>query len=336
MGRFGVSYEAIELIAEKILQSGSTPTIEKVRLELGTGSNTTISKHLSRWREKRFKANPNILPPLQTPPDPVNQAVIQVWQQMQNENEEKIKEIETAAQQRIEKAYQIKENATEECNRFATDNQHLRKLLQESKAHNVMFEKQQIDAQQAYAALEAMHTAHTETHAEFKAWAEQSLATYSNNTANLNDIFKNQIATLKELHQQEITRLTEHAEQQQHEQLILIDELKTNNVELQQQLTQHEQLLMSISNNISQLMRNINEQSQEIDSLLLKQTDNHQHIVNHLNTQTETQLQELDSHINQQTHNITLALESQLSALLKTISKRSTSSRKRKTTHMDS
>ena len=98
MARIGITYEEVELTAEHLLQEGVEPTIERIRFTLGTGSNTTISKYLKEWRSVRLKANPNILPALKTPPDPVNQAVARVWQQLQEENEAKIKEIEADVQ----------------------------------------------------------------------------------------------------------------------------------------------------------------------------------------------------------------------------------------------
>lgn len=43
MSRIGITYDQVELAAEKVLQTGQLPTIEHIRTLLGTGSNSTIS-----------------------------------------------------------------------------------------------------------------------------------------------------------------------------------------------------------------------------------------------------------------------------------------------------
>lgn len=49
MARPGVEYEQIERVARKLLSQGQHPSVQKVRNELGTGSNSTIAKHLKTW-----------------------------------------------------------------------------------------------------------------------------------------------------------------------------------------------------------------------------------------------------------------------------------------------
>ena len=92
MARTGISYSDVELIAEQLLQQEQVPTIEKIRNSLGTGSNSTISKYLTEWKNHRLRANANVLPPLSTPSDPVNEAVKKVWQQLQADNTAKMEE----------------------------------------------------------------------------------------------------------------------------------------------------------------------------------------------------------------------------------------------------
>jgi hypothetical protein len=50
MARPGVSYEEVEKIAILIAGEGRIPTIESVRMRLGTGSSTTLATHLRRWK----------------------------------------------------------------------------------------------------------------------------------------------------------------------------------------------------------------------------------------------------------------------------------------------
>jgi hypothetical protein len=53
MSRAGVLYSEVAQIAEKLRISGQEPTIERIRAELGTGSNSTIGGHLRAWRAKQ-------------------------------------------------------------------------------------------------------------------------------------------------------------------------------------------------------------------------------------------------------------------------------------------
>ena len=50
MSRVGITFEEVATIAENISKNGEMPTIDKVRMALGTGSFTTISKYLNSWR----------------------------------------------------------------------------------------------------------------------------------------------------------------------------------------------------------------------------------------------------------------------------------------------
>ena len=61
--RQNVTYEEIVTAAEAIIANGANPTIEKIRISLGSrGSNSTISKYLNDWRKtishKEYYINP--------------------------------------------------------------------------------------------------------------------------------------------------------------------------------------------------------------------------------------------------------------------------------------
>lgn len=53
MSRPGVSYLDIANAAIKLVEKNIRPSIEEVRKELGTGSNSTINRHLRQWWEKQ-------------------------------------------------------------------------------------------------------------------------------------------------------------------------------------------------------------------------------------------------------------------------------------------
>lgn len=53
MPRQGINYLDVAAAATKLMEQDKRPTIEEVRKVLGTGSNSTINRHLRDWREKQ-------------------------------------------------------------------------------------------------------------------------------------------------------------------------------------------------------------------------------------------------------------------------------------------
>jgi len=51
MGRLGVTYEEVERVCEQLRNNGVTPNQRNVRAELGTGSASTILKHIQNWTD---------------------------------------------------------------------------------------------------------------------------------------------------------------------------------------------------------------------------------------------------------------------------------------------
>ncbi len=61
MPREGVSYDQVAAAADCLVAKSASPTIKSVRESLGTGSETTIHRHLTMWRESRLSV-PVVLP----------------------------------------------------------------------------------------------------------------------------------------------------------------------------------------------------------------------------------------------------------------------------------
>lgn len=61
MARIGVTLEDVSDAAARLLLDGKSPTVALVRQYLGTGSNTTISRHLKSWRADNRKRSKNLL-----------------------------------------------------------------------------------------------------------------------------------------------------------------------------------------------------------------------------------------------------------------------------------
>jgi len=53
MARLGITFEQVDQACISIVQEGETPTVQRVRDKLGTGSPNTVLKHLKKWEEKQ-------------------------------------------------------------------------------------------------------------------------------------------------------------------------------------------------------------------------------------------------------------------------------------------
>jgi len=275
MGRQGLTYEEVELVAEKLLQEGHSPTIEKVRYKLGTGSNSTISRYLSDWKSHRLIASTNVLPALNTPPDPVNQAVSRVWQQLQEENEIKIKEIEAAAKQKIDEVNAERLSAIDEKDRLAEDNQVLRNLLKEARQQNAELEKKQIDINQKYAAVEAKLSTLEGAYSDFKKMAEQSAAEVNDKHEEIANRLSQQLDTLEKNKNNVISEIKQRAEDNRHQYIAEIDALKIEKERLQKQNCDFEKA-------IAELAQSVNKQNDDFNKSVIDTKQIGESIISHV------------------------------------------------------
>ena len=148
MARIGVTYDQVELAAEKVLASGENPTIERVRIVLGgTGSHSTIAKHLSGWKNLRLKAIDS--PLMLSPPDPVNKAVLQVWKQIDSEINKKEAAAEAKVKQICQKNQQLEQEKSVLEQSLAQTNAILMKAQAELVRIKAEVEKYKQDCQKA-------------------------------------------------------------------------------------------------------------------------------------------------------------------------------------------
>ena len=97
MARPGVSYLDIAQAASKLVAQNIRPSIEEVRKVLGTGSNSTINRHLRTWQEKQG----NQLQAEQGLPDTLLIAVKGIHDVIREDAEHKINTTKTEAQEAI-------------------------------------------------------------------------------------------------------------------------------------------------------------------------------------------------------------------------------------------
>jgi chromosome segregation ATPase len=78
-----VRYEEVQQAIDELLARGESPSVQKVREVLGTGSFTTISDHLRAWRGRRLEHLE--LPPPQGMPEALRELAEALWERARAE-----------------------------------------------------------------------------------------------------------------------------------------------------------------------------------------------------------------------------------------------------------
>lgn len=99
MARTGVSYAEVAEAALQLVGFGKNPTVEQVRLILGTGSSTTLANHLRLWKANQETST--LLSAKENIPSELVAVMKGLWERVNNHALEKIAVIETSHQQEI-------------------------------------------------------------------------------------------------------------------------------------------------------------------------------------------------------------------------------------------
>ena len=109
MSRPGVDYETVKQTAVKLLSQGIAPSVQKIREELGTGSNSTIADHLKVWRDDYAKKTIHHLP-ANMPKELISTFEI-LWQTAMEHAQNQLAEYKKAVESECEAALQKEEEA---------------------------------------------------------------------------------------------------------------------------------------------------------------------------------------------------------------------------------
>jgi len=109
MSRPGVDYETVKQTAVKLLSQGLAPSVQKIRVALGTGSNTTIAEHLKFWREEYAKKTIHHLP-ANIPKELISVFEV-LWQTAMEHAQNQLTEYKQAVESECESALQKEREA---------------------------------------------------------------------------------------------------------------------------------------------------------------------------------------------------------------------------------
>lgn len=102
MARSGVRYEDVQRAIDDLLARGESPSVQKVREVLGTGSFTTISEHLRHWRTRREENRD--LPPPRGMPEALQELAEALWDRAQEAAGEALAHYREEANRQVEAA----------------------------------------------------------------------------------------------------------------------------------------------------------------------------------------------------------------------------------------
>ena len=160
MARPGVTYLDVANAAQQLAAAGRIPTIESIRVSLGTGSNSTLGNHLRTWKSKQDQTQQ--IATKENIPEELIAALKGVWERIINQSDEKIQTIQHETQtelislkqeaQRLQKdnAYwqQQCQQIKQERDSFAHEKSVIEKLLTDSKLEIVSFTEKQVGLEQ--------------------------------------------------------------------------------------------------------------------------------------------------------------------------------------------
>jgi chromosome segregation ATPase len=99
MARPGVTYLDVSNAAQQLVAAGRTPTIETIRIALGTGSNSTLGVHLKTWKSKQDQTQQIAIK--ENIPEELISALKGVWERVVNQSADRIQAIEQETQQEL-------------------------------------------------------------------------------------------------------------------------------------------------------------------------------------------------------------------------------------------
>jgi chromosome segregation ATPase len=99
MARPGVTYLDVSNAAQQLVSAGRIPTIETIRIALGTGSNSTLGTHLRTWKSKHGVTQQ--IATKEKIPEELISALKGVWDLVMNQSEDKIQLIQQETQQEL-------------------------------------------------------------------------------------------------------------------------------------------------------------------------------------------------------------------------------------------
>jgi hypothetical protein len=301
MARTGVSYSEVSAAATQLIGQGRNPTVEQVRLLLGTGSSTTIGNHLRQWKENQESTT--LISAKENMPAELVAVMKGVWEKVKNLSQEQIAKVEQEVQQEIAQL-------TQQVEKYQSNNQRWQKLHDQWHQEKNTLLADKLTLEQA---LEFAQKENLSLHVKQDSFLEQS----QEKDIRINELNRLHQQTQANLeHYREATREQRLLDQQQHEQQKqqLQNEIKILNEQFIKQrektteLQQQYQELQQSSARLKKSHDEIESQHQRL-SIEFQQSEKDRHEYKKSSLHWQTQHQDLQTLFNDKNN---LLIDSQI------------------------
>lgn len=153
MSRPGISYYEVARAAEQLIAGGHEPTIERIRIVLKTGSNSTIANHLRSWRDRQ-DITQQIASKEHLPEELVG-VLKGLWERVMSQAESQIATIQGTAVQTNAELNQIIEQQQKENNRLLQSEAELKQSVYGLTQEKAVLEQMLSPTKTTIAALES-------------------------------------------------------------------------------------------------------------------------------------------------------------------------------------
>jgi chromosome segregation ATPase len=257
MTRPGVTYFDVVNVAQQLIASGQEPSIERIRIQLKTGSNSTIGTHLRTFRSKQDPLQQ--LATKEKIPEELIALLKGLWERVIAQSETQVEAIKTETQQDLAQHKQAIQQLQQENTRLQQSELQLKQahdgLMQEKSA----LEKIIADLQTEIAALKAKQDGLVQQLADKQVRIEELNKQNKQTQANL-EHYRAASLEQRQLDQQ-------RAEQQQRELAQTMQQLKIENKSLHQQKTQLQQIQGELQSALTRTQAKLSNDSQRMEIL---------------------------------------------------------------------
>lgn len=260
MARNGIQYADVHRAIDELIARGDTPSVQRIREILGTGSFTTISEHFRQWRDER-EHNRDV-PPAGEVPESVVTLATELWHQARHAANEGLAHYREEADGHVKAAQADKQQATLEAENAAQRESALAEHLRHREAHIEGLStrlaesgSQQEHLQQRCDSAEASRRAEAQKRAELETQLQQQAQTHEQALEDRQAGFEQQLAEeqqrnetteskllalLDSVRQERINDDKTHA--RRHRQLeTRLEEATTAKADAEQELRRHEE-----------------------------------------------------------------------------------------------
>ena len=271
----GIDYETVKHTAVKLLSQGISPSVQKLREALGTGSNTTLAAHLNRWREEQANKQVHHLP--ETMPKELINTFEVLWQTAMEHAQQQFTAYKTDIEDQLELAQLDQREQAQKQQASYEKNIGLMKTLEEKDKAN---QQLNVELSVLHERLEKTDLAHHEKEKQAKTTIERLHQDKDNLLHQLQEL-KNELVALNEKlmqqthdHQHWTEEQRTSQEQSENRWLKLIDQARQEKKDLQKQLNKQQE---KYHDNLQLLQTKVAElQTQQIDHITQAKVRAHQ------------------------------------------------------------